>query len=100
MTVTIIQYVVNPLLVAGVGYIIKILTDNRKNNKAASRGIMLLLRQRIMQLHKKFVTNGEPMSHDDYDDIVETYNTYKELGGNLMIDKLFHEIDEIRITED
>ena len=96
---TLIQYIASPLAVAAFGYIIHILKDQRKGDKAASSGIMLLLRRELYDMHKKFVLRDDKFTRDDYSNVVEVYECYKALGGNSTADKLYEELDDLEIME-
>ena len=100
MLETIIQYIILPIIAAGVGYLVVAAKDQKKKDGSTASGIMLLLRRELFDLHKKFVINGDTMERDDYENIVEVYECYKALGGNSMADKLYRELDELKISEE
>lgn len=95
----IIQFIISPLLVAGVGYIITILKSSKKTGDANARGTMLLLRRELVRSHKKHCIRGEDMTPFDFEDIEEIHETYKELGGNGLVDKMFDELEELRLDK-
>lgn len=91
----ILQYVVSPILVAGLGYIVWLLQQSKKVTNANATGTMLLLRREIIEDHRRFCLEGEPMTADDFAYIDEVFKAYKGLGGNGMADKLFGELSKI-----
>lgn len=88
----IIEYIISPVLVAGLGYIVWLLQQSRKVTDANATGTMLLLRREIIEDHRRFCIEGEAMSPDDFAFIDEVYQAYKGLKGNGMADKLYKEI--------
>lgn len=100
MKITLIEYVLSPILIAISSYIVWLLKQGKKERKAVDHGIMLLLRRAIIADHKKYCIDGEPMLHFNYFDINEMHEVYKALGGNGLTDKMFDELKEVVITED
>ena len=90
--VLILEYVVSPILVAGLGYIVWLLQLSKKTGDANATGTMLLLRREIIDDHRRFLIEGEAMTPDDFAYIDEVYQAYKALKGNGMADKLYNEI--------
>lgn len=108
MTGIIIQYVLSPVIVAAMGYIVWLLQRSRKENsetaeksrtdtEAMKKGTMLLLRRQIIADHNKYVTNGEPMPPYAFENFCETFETYKALGGNSMAEKMYEEVKGLHI---
>ncbi len=90
--IAVLQYIVSPMLVAGLGYIVWLLQQSRKVTDANAIGTMLLLRREIIDDHRRFCVEGESMSADDFAYIDEVYQAYKGLQGNGMADKLYNEL--------
>ena len=99
MIETIIQYILSPIIVALVGYVVYLLKEQKAGDDRRAKGIMLLLRRELINSHNQYVIKGETLGREEYEDIVEVYECYKALGGNSMADKLYKEIDELKITE-
>lgn len=97
---TIIQYILSPVIVGLVSYIVYLLKNSKKKEDANARGIMLLLRRQIVDDYEKFATKGEPMTAFDYENIDEVYSAYKTLEGNGMADKMFKELQGIDIVKE
>ena len=85
--------IVLPLIL---GYIIRLLQKQNKTRKANSKGTMLLLRVQLIEYHTEYMEKGEIPSYA-YQNFVEMYETYHELGGNGMITKMYEEIHELHI---
>ena len=99
MIEVVIQYVLSPVMAAGAGFLVYLAKERRSTDNSCATGIMLLLRREIIDLHKKHVIDGDPIDKDEFTNISEVYSCYKALGGNSLADKLYHELDEIKITE-
>lgn len=78
------------------GYIIKVLKKQKKDREATATGLMLLLRVQLIEYHDKYTNLGEIPSYA-YQNFGEMYNSYHQLGGNGMIDKMSDEIDELHL---
>ena len=85
--------IVLPILL---GYIVWLLKQQKKDRDANSKGTMLLLRVQLIEYHDKYMKLGEIPSYA-YENFVEMYNAYHELGGNGMATKMYEEIKEIRL---
>ena len=85
--------IVLPILL---GYIVWLLKQQKKDRDANSKGTMLLLRVQLIEYHDKYMKLGEIPSYA-YENFVEMYNAYHELGGNGMATKMYEEINEIRL---
>lgn len=97
MWMTVIQYLISPVIVALCAYMTALLKDNKKTTKANAKGTMLLLRKQIIRAHEKYVDKGDPMTAFDYQDLEEIHQAYKELEGNGLTDKMWEEIEELRL---
>lgn len=84
------------LLPIVLGYIVALLKKQNKTRKANSKGTMLLLRVQLIEYHTKYMRQGEIPSYA-YQNFVDMYETYHELGGNGMITKMYEEIKELHI---
>ena len=76
------------------GYIVWVLQQQKKEKNANSRGTMLLLRVQLIEYHEKYIAQGSIPSYA-YENFVEMYEAYRELGGNGMIVKMHKEIEEL-----
>lgn len=78
------------------GYIVWLLKQQKKSRDANSKGTMLLLRVQLIEYHAKYTRIGEIPSYA-YQNFCEMYDAYHALGGNGMVTKMKHEIEEIHI---
>ena len=93
----IIQYLFSPVIIAFCGYMTFLLKENRKTTRANGDGTKLLLRKEIILAHKKYITQGEPMTAFDFQNLQEIHETYKALEGNGLTDKMWEEIKELKV---
>ena len=78
------------------GYIIRLLQTQKKTREANSKGTMLLLRVQLIEYHTKYMAIGEIPSYA-YQNFVDMYATYHELGGNGMVTKMYEEIHDLHL---
>lgn len=78
------------------GYIVWLLQKQKKDRDANSKGTMLLLRVQLIEYHDKYMKQGDIPSYA-YDNFVEMYSAYHELGGNGMVTKMNEEIHELHL---
>ena len=95
---TIIEFVVSPIIGAFMAYVVWKLQQQTKQTTANNRGTMILLRDKIIEDHKKYCIDGMPMPSYAYENFVETYEAYKALGGNGMALKMFDEMKSVGIN--
>lgn len=86
------------VLPLALGYIIALLKKQKKTRDANSKGTMLLLRVQLIEYHSKYMKRGEIPSYA-YQNFVDMYNAYHELGGNGMITKMYEEINELHFKQ-
>lgn len=85
--------VVLPILL---GYIVWLLQRQKNDRDANSKGTMLLLRVQLIEYHDKYIKLGEIPSYA-YQNFVEMYDAYHDLGGNGMVTKMKEEIEELHL---
>lgn len=85
--------IVLPILLT---YIVWLLKKQKKDRDANSKGTMLLLRVQMIEYHDKYCALKQIPSYA-YENFDEMYQAYHELGGNGMIEKMKHEIDELHL---
>lgn len=86
--------IVLPILM---GYIVWLLKNQKKDRDSNSKGTMLLLRVQLIEYHDKYIALGYIPSYA-YENFVEMYEAYHELGGNGMITKMYKEIQELHLA--
>ena len=80
------------------GYIVWLLKNQKKDRDANSKGTMLLLRVQLIEYHDKYMKLEDIPSYA-YQNFMEMYDTYHELGGNGMIAKMKKEIEELHLKK-
>ena len=83
---------------AVLGYIVWLLKRQKRDRDANGRGTMLLLRVQLMEYHDKYMAKGKIPSYA-YQNFVEMYQAYHELGGNGMITKMYKEIQDLHLAQ-
>lgn len=86
------------VLTALMGYIVWLLKNQKKDRDANSKGTMLLLRVQLIEYHDRYMKQGDIPSYA-YENFIEMYDAYHELGGNGMITKMKHEIEELHLKK-
>ena len=86
--------IVLPILM---GYIVWLLKNQKKDRDSNSKGTMLLLRVQLIEYHDKYIALEYIPSYA-YENFVEMYEAYHELGGNGMITKMYKEIQELHLA--
>lgn len=86
------------VLTALMGYVVWLLKNQKKDRDSNSKGTMLLLRVQLIEYHDKYMRLGSIPSYA-YENFCEMYNAYHKLGGNGMITKMMHEIEELHLRE-
>ena len=74
------------ILTALMGYAVWLLKNQKKDRDANSKGTMLLLRVQLIEYHDKYMKLGSIPSYA-YENFMEMYEAYHELGGNGMFMK-------------
>ena len=74
------------------------IAEEKKVRNANSAGTMLLLRVQLIEYHDKYMKLGTIPSYA-YENFCEIYKAYHRLGGNGMITKMMHEIEELHLKE-
>ena len=80
------------------GYIVWLLKNQKRDRDANSKGTMLLLRVQLIEYHDKYMMGGDIPSYA-YENFMEMYKVYHALGGNGMITKMMHEIEELHLKK-
>lgn len=80
------------------GYIVYMLKNQKKSRDANSKGTMLLLRVQLIEYHDKYMKRGSIPSYA-YENFIEMYEAYHELGGNGMVTHMKEEIEELSFNK-
>jgi len=86
------------VLPIALGYIVWLLKNQKRDRDANSKGTMLLLRVQLIEYHSKYMQIGDIPSYA-YENFCEMYEAYHALGGNGMITKMMHEIEELHLKK-
>lgn len=86
------------VLTSLMGWIVWLLKKQKKDRDANSKGTMLLLRVQLIEYHDKYMMLGDIPSYA-YENFMEMYDAYHALGGNVMITKMMHEIEELHLKK-
>ena len=73
----------------------------RKRHEQAEKndkGVMLLLRIQLIEYHDKYMSKGTIPSYV-YENFVEMYEAYHALGGNGTIDKMYADIQTLKLNK-
>lgn len=81
------------------GYIVWLLQQQKKARDANSKGTMLLLKVQLIEYHDKYMKRGSIPSYA-YDNFVEMYEAYHDLGGNGMVTHMYEEIKKLEMKKD
>lgn len=74
------------------------IAEEKEVREANSAGTMLLLRVQLIEYHDKYMKLGEIPSYA-YENFCEMYKAYHRLGGNGMVTKMMHEIEELHLKQ-
>lgn len=80
------------------GYIVWLLKNQKKDRDANSKGTMLLLRVQLFEYHTKYMELGYIPSYA-YDNFIEMYDAYHDLGGNGVATKIKQEIETLHLKK-
>lgn len=78
------------------GYIVMLLRKQKTLREANSNGTMLLLRVQLIEYHTKYMELGYIPSYA-YENFMDMYEAYHNLGGNSMVTKMYEEIQELHL---
>ena len=84
------------ILSALMSYIVFLLKEQKKDRDANAKGTMLLLRVQLFEYHEKYVELGKIPTYA-YDNFIEMYDAYHNLGGNGTATKMYEEIQELHL---
>ena len=81
------------------GYIVWLLKQRKKCEDANSRGTMLLLRVQLIEYHDRYIALGHIPSYA-YENFVEMYEAYHNLGGNGMVTHMYEDVKKLEIRKE
>lgn len=72
--------------------------EAKKIRRANSTGIMLVLRYMLKRYHSEYMIQGQ-MSYSQYQDWLDLYHAYKDLGGNSIADEWNEDIEHLKKSD-
>lgn len=88
---TVIQYIISPVLIAIVGYLIGRLKLNDEKQSARDKADIVLLRKMLKDYYETY-KDKVAVDAIDYQNFVEGYNAYHKLGGNGVVTKMHEDL--------
>lgn len=99
-----VGWILAPLCAALVAYIIATAQAARKSDRehevAMEQGMRALLRQQLIDYHRRYVAEGRPCPVGVKEQATAVYSAYHGLGGNGTGTHLYEEIMEQHVKED
>lgn len=84
----------NYIVLGGVGYIIKVISQIQKNVKAEAEAHKILIRYQIYRTHKWAIANGY-IDYMEINFVNDLYKQYEALGGNGNTKKQVEELNDL-----
>lgn len=78
------------------GYVVCLLKERKKDRGALEKGMMLLLRAKLIEYHKEWTDRGYITTHG-IQNFLEMYEVYHSLGGNGMVTHLKEEVEKLEV---
>lgn len=94
----ILTIVLSSGVVSGVVSIITLIINRKDKNNKQTKGLRILLYDRIKHLGRCYIDAGE-VSYDDLEDLINMHKVYHDdLGGNGFLDSIMSQVDRLRRT--
>lgn len=74
------------------GWIVSARTSRTKREKAIAKGVLALLRTKIVDAYERYVKQGHHLTMERKDEITRAYEAYTALGGNGAVRDLYEDI--------
>lgn len=68
----------------------------KKKETALELGVLGLLRVKLIEYHTKYTEQNSISTHG-YENWIEMYNAYEQLGGNGMVKHMKEDIEELNL---
>jgi hypothetical protein len=94
----VLAWVATTALGALAGFLVSLLRRQFGREKALAKGMSVLLRGRLVDIHRRYVVEGKPCTVDVKEEADEVYAAYHGLGGNGTGTHLHDEIMEAHIS--
>ena len=77
-------------------YVVCLLKERKKDRGALEKGMMLLLRAKLIEYHKEWTDRWYITTHG-IQNFLEMYDVYHSLGGNGMVTHLKEEVEKLDV---
>lgn len=89
-----IEWVITAILAGAVGWFGSSLRKKQNHDDAMEQGMRVLLRTQIVDAYYKYHIKQTKMSVERRAELDESFEAYRQLGGNGTVAQLFHEMDD------
>ena len=96
--ITVIGWIVSPIIVLLLGWIVTSLKSNKTENKCLKAGVQALLRDRLLQSYTYFEKQGY-VDLNERENWVNMYEQYHTLGANGAMDDIHNKFLSLPITK-
>lgn len=96
---TIIWGLVDLGVVAIATYIVRTIINHNNQIKSMKKGMMWIQHDRLLELCKTYLRAKE-ITVDELENLTGLYESYKELGGNGTIKKLYEKVQNLPVVVD
>ena len=94
---TILGWVLSPICASLVTYIVTLRKASKAHEEAMQKGMLVLLRQKLIDYHRDYVASGKPCPVRIKEQATAAYEAYAALGGNGTGKQLWQEIMEAHV---
>lgn len=96
---TIIWGLVDAAIVAIATYVVRMVIAHNNQIKSMKKGMMWIQHDRLLELCKMYLRAKE-ITVDELENLTGLYESYKELGGNGTIKKLYEKVQNLPVVVD
>lgn len=94
---TVLGWVLSPVCASLVTYIVTKRKAGKAHEEAMQKGMLVLLRQKLIDYHREYVASGKPCPVRIKEQATAAYEAYAALGGNGTGEQLWKEIMEAHV---
>lgn len=98
MTTIILACLGSSGLFAFLQYVIQLIVDRKKKPTNETSLLLALAHDKIIYLCKQAIDKGF-ITQDEYDNVLQLYNPYRDAGGNHLAKKYFEEVEKLPIKD-
>ena len=96
--ITVIGWIVNPIIALLLGWIVASLKSNRTGTKCLKAGVQALLRDRLLQSYTYFEKQGY-VDFNERENWVNMYEQYHALGANGVMNDIHDKFLSLPMTK-